>query len=101
MSVFYGRDENRGSTKASQKKVTFDLSVEDDEEEEEDSEGEDIEEIFGGKSTSPEKSEVKSSYEKRQEKVTKLQMLIWFFTNSDIHFWYHKLDFLNKATSQL
>ncbi|XP_038139788.1 U3 small nucleolar ribonucleoprotein protein MPP10 [Cyprinodon tularosa] len=69
-------DENRGSTKASQKKVTFDLSVEEDEEEEEDSEGEDIEEILGGKSTNSEKSEVKSSYEKRQEKMSqKIQEL--------------------------
>lgn len=41
------------------KKVTFDLP-------EEESEGEDMEDIFGGKSKS---SESKSSFEKRQDKV--------------------------------
>ncbi|XP_023187906.1 U3 small nucleolar ribonucleoprotein protein MPP10 [Xiphophorus maculatus] len=64
-------DGDRGSpSKASQKKVTFDLSGD------EDSEGEDMEEIFGGKASSSEKSEVKSSYEKRQEKMSqKIQEL--------------------------
>ncbi|KAM4744794.1 U3 small nucleolar ribonucleoprotein MPP10 [Anableps anableps] len=64
-------DEQReGPSKASQKKVTFDLCGD------EDSEGEDMEEIFGGKAPSSEKSEVKSSYEKRQEKMSqKIQEL--------------------------
>ncbi|XP_054900715.1 U3 small nucleolar ribonucleoprotein protein MPP10 [Poeciliopsis prolifica] len=64
-------DGDGGSpSKASQKKVTFDLSGD------EDSEGEDMEEIFGGKASSSEKSEVKSSYEKRQEKMSqKIQEL--------------------------
>ncbi|XP_008403363.1 U3 small nucleolar ribonucleoprotein MPP10 isoform X2 [Poecilia reticulata] len=64
-------DGDGGSpSKASRKKVTFDLSGE------EDSEGEDMEEIFGGKTSSSEKSEVKSSYEKRQEKMSqKIQEL--------------------------
>lgn len=54
------RDEDTTQSKASLKKVTFNLS-------EEEEEGEDLEDIFGGKSA---KSEPKSSYEKRQEKVT-------------------------------
>lgn len=70
MSVLSGSDDGGRPRKASQKKVTFDLSGD------EDSEGEDMEEILGGKASSSEKSEVKSSYEKRQEKVTKLQMLL-------------------------
>ncbi|GLD67602.1 U3 small nucleolar ribonucleoprotein protein MPP10, partial [Lates japonicus] len=57
-------DEERGQSKASQKKVTFNLSGD------EDSEGEDMEDIFGGKSPSSAKSEAKSSFEKRQEKMS-------------------------------
>ncbi|PWA18872.1 hypothetical protein CCH79_00005046, partial [Gambusia affinis] len=66
-----GDDDDGGRPrKASQKKVTFDLSGD------EDSEGEDMEEILGGKASSSEKSEVKSSYEKRQEKMSqKIQEL--------------------------
>uniref|UniRef100_A0A672FBR6 U3 small nucleolar ribonucleoprotein protein MPP10 n=2 Tax=Salarias fasciatus TaxID=181472 RepID=A0A672FBR6_SALFA len=57
-------------SKASDKKVTFNLS------EDEDSEGEDVEDILGGKSSSSAKSEVKSSFEKRQEKMSeKIQQL--------------------------
>ncbi|KAG7473422.1 hypothetical protein MATL_G00095660 [Megalops atlanticus] len=54
-------DENEDSQKAreSMKKVRFDLS--------DDSEGEDMEDIFGGKSA--ETPETKSSFEKRQEKM--------------------------------
>ncbi|XP_054467526.1 U3 small nucleolar ribonucleoprotein protein MPP10 [Anoplopoma fimbria] len=58
-----GDDEDE-ETKASLKKVTFNLS------EDEDSEGEDIVDIFGGKSTSSAKSESKSSFEKRQDKMS-------------------------------
>lgn len=50
--------------KDKQKKVTFNLSGD------EDSEGEDMEEIFGGKSSSSAKSESKSPFEKRQEKMS-------------------------------
>uniref|UniRef100_A0A4W6EVE6 U3 small nucleolar ribonucleoprotein protein MPP10 n=1 Tax=Lates calcarifer TaxID=8187 RepID=A0A4W6EVE6_LATCA len=57
-------DEERDQSKASQKKVTFNLSGD------EDSEGEDMEDIFGGKSPSSAKSEAKSSFEKRQEKMS-------------------------------
>lgn len=60
--MYCGSDEEKGQSKLSQKKVTFNLSVE------EDSDGEDIGDIFGGKSQSS-KSESKSSFEKRQEKV--------------------------------
>ncbi|XP_044062227.1 U3 small nucleolar ribonucleoprotein protein MPP10 [Siniperca chuatsi] len=58
-----GDDEDEES-KASRKKVTFNLSGD------EDSEGEDMEDIFGGKTPSSTKSESKSSFEKRQEKMT-------------------------------
>ncbi|XP_034536001.1 U3 small nucleolar ribonucleoprotein protein MPP10 [Notolabrus celidotus] len=57
-------DEETSHSKASGKKVTFHLSGD------EDSEGEDLEDIFGGKSTSSAKSESKSSYERRQEKMS-------------------------------
>uniref|UniRef100_A0A1A8CBS4 U3 small nucleolar ribonucleoprotein protein MPP10 n=1 Tax=Nothobranchius kadleci TaxID=1051664 RepID=A0A1A8CBS4_NOTKA len=57
-------DEQESRSKAAHKKVTFDLSGE------ESSEGEDMEEIFGGKASSSEKSELKSSFEKRQEKMS-------------------------------
>ncbi|XP_070683687.1 U3 small nucleolar ribonucleoprotein protein MPP10 [Pempheris klunzingeri] len=57
-------DEERGQSKASHKKVTFNLS------EDEGSEGEDMEDIFGGKSRSSANSESKSSFEKRQEKMS-------------------------------
>ncbi|XP_028299102.1 U3 small nucleolar ribonucleoprotein MPP10 [Gouania willdenowi] len=60
-------DENIHS-KVSRKKVTFNLSEE--EEEEEDTEGEDMEDIFGGKAASSDKSVTKSSFEKRQEKMS-------------------------------
>ncbi|XP_041839271.1 U3 small nucleolar ribonucleoprotein protein MPP10 isoform X2 [Melanotaenia boesemani] len=49
---------------ASHKKVTFNLSGD------EDSEGEDLKDIFGGKTSSSKKSESKSSFEKRQEKMS-------------------------------
>ncbi|KAJ8249175.1 hypothetical protein GJAV_G00231980 [Gymnothorax javanicus] len=52
-------DEESLQAKAALKKVTFDLS--------EDSEGEDVEEILGGKRT--EIQETKSSFEKRQQKM--------------------------------
>uniref|UniRef100_A0A7N6AC13 U3 small nucleolar ribonucleoprotein protein MPP10 n=1 Tax=Anabas testudineus TaxID=64144 RepID=A0A7N6AC13_ANATE len=55
--------EETSRSKASRKKVTFDLSGD------EDSEGEDMEDIFGGKTPSS-KSESKSSFEKRQEKMS-------------------------------
>ncbi|XP_068184649.1 U3 small nucleolar ribonucleoprotein protein MPP10 [Antennarius striatus] len=58
-------DEERNQSKASGKKVTFNLSGD------EGSEGEDMEDIFGGKSLSTTKSESKSSFEKRQEKMSK------------------------------
>ncbi|XP_024151832.1 U3 small nucleolar ribonucleoprotein protein MPP10 [Oryzias melastigma] len=57
-------EEQKSHPKASQKKVTFDLS------EDEESEGEDIDEVLGGKSTNPETVELKSSFEKRQEKMS-------------------------------
>uniref|UniRef100_A0A7N6AR36 U3 small nucleolar ribonucleoprotein protein MPP10 n=1 Tax=Anabas testudineus TaxID=64144 RepID=A0A7N6AR36_ANATE len=57
------RHEETSRSKASRKKVTFDLSGD------EDSEGEDMEDIFGGKTPSS-KSESKSSFEKRQEKMS-------------------------------
>ncbi|RVE74414.1 hypothetical protein OJAV_G00022110 [Oryzias javanicus] len=60
----YDEEEQENRSKASQKKVTFDLS------EDEDSEGEDIEEVLGGKISSPETVELKSSFEKRQEKMS-------------------------------
>ncbi|XP_051919096.1 U3 small nucleolar ribonucleoprotein protein MPP10 isoform X2 [Hippocampus zosterae] len=50
--------------KASHKKVTFNLSGD------EESEGEDLEDILGGKSPSSKKSQSKSSYEKIQEKMS-------------------------------
>ncbi|XP_059216018.1 U3 small nucleolar ribonucleoprotein protein MPP10 [Centropristis striata] len=56
-----GDDEDEGN-KTSRKKVTFNLSGD------EDSEGEDMEDIFGGKSAP--KSESKSSFERRQEKMS-------------------------------
>ncbi|KAL7405793.1 hypothetical protein ABVT39_007270 [Epinephelus coioides] len=57
-------EDERTQSKASHKKVTFNLSGD------EDSEGEDMEEIFGGKAQSSAKSESKSSFEKRQEKMS-------------------------------
>lgn len=62
--LLFARDEETSHSKASRKKVTFDLSGD------EESEGEDLEDIFGGKATSAAKSKSKSSYERRQEKVT-------------------------------
>lgn len=56
----FSRDED---SRPSRKKVTFNFSGD------EDSEGEDMEDIFGGKTA---KSESKSSFEKRQEKVNGL-----------------------------
>ncbi|KAM7424261.1 hypothetical protein PAMA_000549 [Pampus argenteus] len=55
-------DEDMSQSKGALKKVTFNLSGD------EDSEGEDIEDIFGGKT--PTKTESKSSFEKRQEKMS-------------------------------
>nr|XP_019935815.1 PREDICTED: U3 small nucleolar ribonucleoprotein protein MPP10 [Paralichthys olivaceus] len=57
-------DEERSHLKSSSKKVSFNLSGD------EDSEGEDVEDIFGGKSQNSAKSESKSSFEKRQEKMS-------------------------------
>ncbi|XP_041794042.1 U3 small nucleolar ribonucleoprotein protein MPP10 [Chelmon rostratus] len=63
-------DEEGSQSKAARKTVTFNLSGD------EDSEGEDLEDIFGGKSPSSAKSESKSSFEKRQEKMSeKIQEL--------------------------
>lgn len=62
----FSREEQRYDSKKSHKKVTFNLSGD------EDSEGEDMEDIFGGKVPSSEKTEVKSSFEKRQDKVTRI-----------------------------
>lgn len=63
-------------SKTALKKVTFNLSRDEESEGEEmeESEGEKMEEIFGGKTPSPAKSESKSSFEKRQEKVPRLWM---------------------------
>lgn len=66
----FARDEDGSQSKSSHKKVTFNLSGD------EDSEGEDMEDIFGGKSTSTAKPEAKSSFEKRQEKVTRVKVLV-------------------------
>lgn len=61
------RNDEQIQPKESHKKVSFNLPGD------EDSDGEDMEEIFGGKATSLGKFESKSSFEKRQEKVkTKL-----------------------------
>ncbi|XP_069030373.1 U3 small nucleolar ribonucleoprotein protein MPP10 [Embiotoca jacksoni] len=57
-------EEERSQSKASHKKVTFNVLGD------EDSEGEDMEDIFGGKAPSSAKSESKSSFEKRQEKMS-------------------------------
>ncbi|XP_062238231.1 U3 small nucleolar ribonucleoprotein protein MPP10 [Platichthys flesus] len=59
-------DEDQGGShlKPSSKKVSFNLLGD------EDSEGEAIEDIFGGKSQDLEKSESKSSFEKRQDKMS-------------------------------
>ncbi|XP_062271744.1 U3 small nucleolar ribonucleoprotein protein MPP10 [Scomber scombrus] len=56
-------DEDLSQSKAALKKVSFNLSGD------EDSEGEEIEDIFGGKNKA--KSESMSSFEKRQEKMSK------------------------------
>ncbi|TNN80534.1 U3 small nucleolar ribonucleoprotein MPP10 [Liparis tanakae] len=58
-----GDDEDE-ETETSLKKVTFNLSKD------EDSEGEDIVDIFGGKTPHSAKSESKSSFEKRQDKMS-------------------------------
>ncbi|KAJ8343516.1 hypothetical protein SKAU_G00308450 [Synaphobranchus kaupii] len=59
-------DEESPQAKGASKKVTFDLS--------DDSEGEDMEEIFGGKRA--EIPEIKSSFQKREEKMAeKIQQL--------------------------
>lgn len=68
------RDEQKSESKARHKKVTFNLLGD------EASEGEDMEDIFGGKAPNKEKSEPKSSFEKRQEKVTYRFILL-------LHFW--------------
>uniref|UniRef100_UPI0037E9A2EE U3 small nucleolar ribonucleoprotein protein MPP10 n=1 Tax=Semicossyphus pulcher TaxID=241346 RepID=UPI0037E9A2EE len=57
-------DEETSHSTASHKKVTFNLSGD------EDSEGEDMEDIFGGKTASSAKTESKSSFERRQEKMS-------------------------------
>lgn len=54
------------------RKVTFDLASE--------SEGEDVEDILGGKSKDVTKSETKSMFEKRQEKVCYVgKFMVWGF----------------------
>ncbi|XP_068428698.1 U3 small nucleolar ribonucleoprotein protein MPP10 [Clinocottus analis] len=58
-----GDDEDE-ETETSHKKVTFNLS------EDEDSEGEDVEDIIGGQTQTSAKSESKSSFEKRQERMS-------------------------------
>lgn len=77
-------DEETSRSKASSKKVSFNLP---EQEEEEDSEGEDIGDILGGKSQSK-ISETKSSFEKRQEKVNSKDLrsylnyqLMWIIMN--------------------
>nr|XP_061811262.1 U3 small nucleolar ribonucleoprotein protein MPP10-like isoform X2 [Nerophis lumbriciformis] len=61
-----GKDIDNEDTShiTSQKKVTFNLSGD------EDSEGEEFEDIFGGKGQNSNKSQSKSSYEKNQEKMS-------------------------------
>lgn len=76
MCLPFARDEETSQSKASHKKVTFDLSGD------EDSEGEDMEDIFGGKTPSSTKSESKSSFEKRQEKVTRFKMCLILFVST-------------------
>ncbi|XP_056134678.1 U3 small nucleolar ribonucleoprotein protein MPP10 [Lampris incognitus] len=67
-SIF--KDQDQFKSKKGQKKVTFDLSGE------EDGEGEDVQDIFGGKRPSSAKLENQSSFEKRQEKMSqKIQEL--------------------------
>uniref|UniRef100_A0A669EB39 U3 small nucleolar ribonucleoprotein protein MPP10 n=1 Tax=Oreochromis niloticus TaxID=8128 RepID=A0A669EB39_ORENI len=56
--------DDEGQSRSSHKKVTFNLS------DDEDSEGEDVEDILGGKAKGSAKSEAKSSFEKRQEKMS-------------------------------
>lgn len=68
-------DEDTNWSKASNKKVSFNLPEEDSEEE--DNEREDIRDILGGKSQST-ISEAKSSFEKRQEKVNSKDYYINF-----------------------
>lgn len=70
--LFFASEEKTQKSKASHKKVTFDLSGDDE------SEGEDMEDIFGGKTPSSEKSESKSSFEKRQEKVIRFKVFCTF-----------------------
>lgn len=65
------RDEDLSQSKAALKKVSFNLSGD------EDSEGEEMDDIFGGKNKA--KSESMSSFEKRQEKVSRFKMLpVWY-----------------------
>ena len=66
----FDRDEGGSRLKPPRKKVAFNLSGD------EDSEGEAVEDIFGGKSQNSEKSESKSSFEKRQDKVTRFKLYI-------------------------
>lgn len=68
--VCFARHKKINEFKSSSKKVTFQLSGD------EDSEGEDIEDIFGGKSQLQAQSESKSSFEKRQEKVNRLNVML-------------------------
>lgn len=75
--LHFGREEERGQSRLSHKKVTFNLS------DDEDSEGEDVEDILGGKAKGSAKSEAKSSFEKRQERVNEMQLkrgfrCLWF-----------------------
>ncbi|XP_046898502.1 U3 small nucleolar ribonucleoprotein protein MPP10 [Hypomesus transpacificus] len=60
-----GEDEEGRQAKEALKKVSFDLP-----EDEEESEGEDMEDIFGGKAQKTENPEPKSTFEKRQEKMS-------------------------------
>ncbi|KAM6943582.1 U3 small nucleolar ribonucleoprotein MPP10 [Xenentodon cancila] len=64
LCLLFAREEQKNNSKTSHKKVTFNVSGD------EDSEGEDMEDIFGGKAPNSDKSEEKSSFEKRQEKMS-------------------------------
>lgn len=69
----FNRDNQGSQSKAHHKKVTFNLMGDDD------SEDEDMDKILGGKAPNAEKSELKSSFEKRQEKVISFQVSHVYF----------------------
>uniref|UniRef100_A0A9J8CRH4 U3 small nucleolar ribonucleoprotein protein MPP10 n=1 Tax=Cyprinus carpio carpio TaxID=630221 RepID=A0A9J8CRH4_CYPCA len=62
-------DDTGDGARNALRKVTFDLP--DDDDDDDDSEGEDVEDILGGKAKNVPKPESKSSFEKRQEKMAK------------------------------